>query len=182
MKKNQTKSLALLVALSCLLPSTVLAGENAITLSAGGAIGGGGSSTSLLFEYERALTSKIALAGRGGYLSYKYSDDEYEEDGNGPGAQMSVKFYPGAQVFHGFYFGGGLGLWQMNGDWTDDKGTYWESTGTVDTLSSEIHGEVGWRVGESIQFSPSIQVGTFLSSDAVLSQFFNVNVGVSFIF
>ena len=182
MKKSPRQSLSLLLTISCLLPISLLANENAITLSAGGAIGGGGSSTSLLFEYERALSSKIALAGRGGYLSYKYSDDEYEEDGNGPGAQMSVKFYPGAQVFHGFYFGGGLGLWQMSGDWTDDKGTYWESTGTVNTLSSEIHGEVGWRVGESIQFAPSIQLGTFLSTDAVLAQFFNINLGVSFTF
>jgi len=182
MKKNPTKSLALLVTLSCLLPITALSGENAVTLSAGGAIGGGGSSASVLVEYERALSSSIALAGRGGYLSYSYSDDVYEESGSGPGAQVSVKFYPGGQALHGFYFGGGLGLWQMSGDWTDDKDTPWVSKGDVNTLSSEIHGELGWRVGERVQFAPSLQVGTFLSSEAVLSQFINVNLGVSFIF
>ena len=180
--KKSPKTLSLLLAVSCLLPISLLANENAITISAGGAIGGGGSSTSLLVEYERALSSSIALAGRAGYLSYKYSDDVYEESGSGPGAQMSVKFYPGDQALNGFYFGGGLGLWQMSGNWTDDKDTSWPTKGEVNTANSEIHGELGWRIGEEVQFAPSIQLGTFLSTDAVLSQFFNVNLGISFTF
>ncbi len=182
MSNTYPKVLSLLVAASCLLPISSYAKDNAFSASVGGAAGGGGTSTVLLLEYEHALTNNFALAGRIGNMKYTYSDDEYEEDGSGPGIQMSAKFYPGKSALNGFYFGGGLGLWQMNGDWKDDKGTRWESTGTLSTQNSEIHGELGWRIGDQVQFTPNLQVGTFLSTDAVLAQFFNVNLGISFIF
>ena len=182
MPNKNLKISSLLLGACCLLPVSTCATDNAITISAGGAIGGGGTSTLVLVEYERALTNKFALAGRIGNMKYSYSDDDYEEDGSGPGLQVSAKFYPGEDQLQGFYFGGGLGLWQMDGDSTDDKGTRWQSSKSFSTQNTEIHGELGWRIGEDIQFSPSLQVGTFLSSDAVLAQFFNINLGVSFLF
>ena len=182
MSNNNLKITSLLITLSCLLPLTAYANEKSITVSIGGAAASGGTSSVLLAEYEHALTTKFALAGRIGYMNYNYSDDEYEEDGNGPGVQISAKFYPGANALHGLYFGGGLGLWQMDGDSTDDKGTAWESHNDFSTQSAEIHAELGWRVGDKIQFTPSLQVGTFLSSEANLAQFFNINLGLSFLF
>jgi len=182
MSNHNLKVSSLLIALSCLLPISTYANENSITVSVGGAVGGGGTSSLLLAEYEHALTEKFALAGRIGYMNYSYSDDEYEEDGNGPGLQFSAKFYPGDNALHGFYFGGGLGLWNMDGNSIDDKGTRWESRNNFSTQNAEIHGELGWRVGEQVQFTPSLQVGTFLSSEAILAQFFNINLGISFLF
>jgi len=182
MYTKDSKILSVLLTISCLAPLSVLANEQAMTISAGGAVGGGGTAATLLVEYEHAITDHFALAGRGGYMTYSYSDSEYEEAGNGPGVQMSAKFYPASTALHGFYVGGGLGVWQMSGDWTDDKGTSYQSTGDLSTTNAEIHGEVGWRIGKKVQFSPSLQVGTFLSSDAVLAEFFSINFGVSFLF
>jgi len=182
MSNNNLKVSSLLIVLTCLLPISIYANEKSITISVGGAAAGGGTSSLLLAEYEHALTKNFALAGRIGYMKYNYSEEEYEEDGNGPGIQVSAKFYPGANALHGFYFGGGLGLWKMDGDSTDDKGTAWESQNNFSTQSAEIHAELGWRVGDKVQFAPSLQVGTFLSSEADLAQFFNINLGVSFLF
>ena len=180
--KSKMKSLTLLMVGGCLLTMNVYAESNAISASVGGAVGAGGTSTVLLVDYEHAFTDNFALSGRVGHLSYSYSDEVYEEEGSGPGAQVSAKFYPSGNALHNFYFGVGLGLWKMTGEWTDDKDTRWPTSDSISTSNAEIHGELGWRLGDDIQFAPSLQVGTFLSTEAMLAQFISLNFGISFVF
>ena len=179
---NKIKIGLLTIAMVFVIPAVTLADDNAITISAGGAAGGGGAAVTLMVEYERALTSNFAIAARTAYLDYTYDDGDYEEDGNGPGIQVSAKFYPGRDALNGFYVGGGIGFWQMDVDWVDDKGTGWESSDSLSTSTAEIHAEVGWRIGDKIQFNPSIQVGTFLSSELEMAEFLSLNLGLSFKF
>jgi hypothetical protein len=179
--KNGLFSCALLM--GCMLPLNAAANEKAVTLSAGGGAGAGAAAGVFMVEYEHALTNSLSVAGRGAYLAYTYdSGDDYEEDGSGPGAQVSVKFYPGHEALHGFYFGGGLGMWSMDVDWTEDKGYIYETKGSLTTTSADVHAEVGWRIGKRVQFVPSVQLGHFLSSEIDLGAYLSVNLGIGFAF
>lgn len=182
MLKNKMRVALLLIAMVCMLPMMAFANEKAVTISAGGAAGGDASATVMMVEYEHALTSSFTLAGRAAYLKYTYDDNDYEEDGNGPGIQISAKFYPGDKALHGFYFGGGFGFWEMDVDWIDDKNTAYQTSGSLSTSTAEIHAELGWRIGDKVQFTPSIQFGTFLSSKLEMAEFLSLNLGIGFVF
>ncbi len=49
-------------------------------------------------------------------------------------------------------------------------------------LPEEIHAELGWRIGDKVQFTPSIQFGTFLSSKLEMAEFLSLNLGIGFVF
>src|SRR5574341_847435 len=50
--------------------------------------------TVFFVEYERKLGDKISILGRFGVLDYEFDDGSYTEDGDGPGFDVGVRFYP----------------------------------------------------------------------------------------
>jgi len=162
------------------LNSSVIAADKAISIGASGLAGADLSASVVYFEYEQSIVNKLSFYARGGQLAYDYDDGDYEEDGDGPGIEGGVRFYPSGDGLKGFFIGAGLGLWDTEWDWTDDKGTAWETTGSGDSTSAEIHFILGGRIGNKVQFVPTFQIGSFLSTDAELGAYAILGASLSF--
>jgi len=169
-----------IVALAMLtVPATVFAVDNVISFG----FGGGGSADSSgavgYLEYERALGESVGLAVRAGVLSYEYDDDYYWEEGDGPGLEASFRFYTSGEALSGFYIGGGMGVWFTEWDYRDYPGA---PTYSGDSTSVELHFVLGGRIGDTVQFNPSFQLGHFVSSDAELGLYVFAGAAVGFTF
>jgi len=181
-KKSFIAVLGVVALAMLILPATALAEGNVISFG----FGGGGSADSSgavgYVEYERALGESVGLAVRAGTLSYEYDDDVYWEEGDGPGMEASFRFYTSGEALSGFYIGGGMGIWFTEWDWRDDYDTIFETRGSGDSTSVELHFVLGGRIGDTVQFNPSFQLGHFVSSDAELGLyvFAGAAVGIPF--
>jgi len=176
-KSKKIKALLMIVAgVALFFPGLVKAEDNVISLGVGG--GGAFDSSGLVtfVEYERAMTDNLGLALRLAMLSYEYDDGYYWEDGDGPGVQATLRFYP-SEALKGFYLGGGTGIWLTEWDWADYYGS-----GSGDSSSVEVHFDIGARFGSKVLINPLAQVGYFVSSSAELGPylFLGVAVGVPF--
>lgn len=182
LKKSFMAVLGVVALAMLVVPVSALAEGNVISFGLGGAGSPDASAAVGYIEYERALGQSIGLAVRVGTLSYEYDDDVYWEEGDGPGMEAAVRFYTSGEALSGFYLGGGLGVWFTEWDWRDDYGTAFETRGSGDSTSLELHFALGARIGDTVQFNPSFQLGYFVSSDAELGlyAFAGVAVGVPF--
>jgi len=160
--------------------SPSVAAERAISIGGSGLAGPDLTASVIYVEYEQTIINKLSFYARGGQLSYDYDDDEYEEEGDGPGIEGGVRFYPSGDGLKGFFIGAGLGLWDTEWDWIDDKGTAWETRGSDDSTSVELHFIVGGRLGSKVQFVPTFQIGSFLSTDAELGAYAVLGASISF--
>lgn len=158
---------------------SALALDAVVTVGAMGMAGPDLTAAAGYGEYEQAVTDKLTVVARAGYLSYAYDDDVYQEDGQGPGVNAGVRFYP-RRALHGFYVGAHLGLWQTEWDWKDDVGQTYESRGDGDSTAAEVDAVVGFRFGERVQINPSLQIGQFLNDDSELGFYGIVGVAVGF--
>lgn len=154
-------------------PAAALAEGNALSFGFGGGGTADGSGTVGYVEYERALTDSMGLALRAGTLSYDYDDGYYWEEGDGPGMEATFRFYT-SEALKGFYIGGGLGVWFTEWDWREAG-----FSGSGDSTSVELHFALGARIGDTVQFNPSFQLGHFVSSDAELGIYAFVGAAVS---
>jgi hypothetical protein len=167
------------VALAMLVvPATAVAADNAISFGFGGAGSPDASAAVGYLEYERAIGESVGLALRAGTISYEYDDDVYWEEGDGPGMEASFRFYTSGEALSGFYIGGGLGVWFTEWDWRDDYGTIWETRGSGDSASVELHFALGGRIGDTVQFNPSFQLGHFVSSESEMGLYFLVGAAL----
>jgi hypothetical protein len=73
-----------------------------------------GASVAML-EYERLVSQRISVFGRGPSLKYKFDDDNYVEDGDGTGFGVGMRFYP-QRGLKGFYIGAVVSA--FDSDWT----------------------------------------------------------------
>src|SRR3990172_11204562 len=95
--------------------------------------------TVFFVEYERKLGDKISILGRFGMLDYEFDDGSYMEDGDGPGFDVGVRFYPMAGAMEKLYIGGSAGLWKT--DWTYTDLSYFGTpfvSGSGDTTAGKI--------------------------------------------
>lgn len=167
---------AVVVCVLMISPAAALAEGNAMSFGFGGGGSGEGSGAVGYAEYERGVSDNLGLALRLGTLSYDYDDGYYWEEGDGPGFEASLRFYP-SEALKGFYIGGGLGVWFTEWDWREAG-----FSGSGESTSTELHLVLGGRLGDKVQFNPSFQLGNFLSSDAELGiyAFVGAAIGVKF--
>jgi len=168
------------VALAMLIaPVTALAADNVISFGFGG--GGAADSAGAVgyVEYERALGESVGLALRAGTLAYEYDDGWYWEEGDGPGMEAAVRFYTSGEALSGFYIGGGLGVWFTEWDYRDTPSS---PTLSGESTSVELHFALGARIGDTVQFNPSFQLGHFVSSEAEMGLYVLAGASVGFPF
>jgi hypothetical protein len=116
-------------------------------------------------EYEYLLGRKVSLGARLGYIDYDYKDETYRETGNGPGAELLVRFYPGGQGHKGFYLGGAVGFWNASWKYTDPASTPTTDTGT--STAVDVNLNLGWKIplgSDRVYLDPNIAIGNFFSS------------------
>lgn len=147
--------------------------KNSISFGGGGGVGPDASGTVFFLQYERLLSDRISLTGFIGSLEYEYDDDEYWEEGDGPGVQVDFRFYPGARDkgMQGFYLGGGFGIWDTEWDWKDDMDTAYPTSGSGDSVSIDVHYRMGGKINfgsSGVFIEPGVQLGYWVSSDAEL--------------
>jgi hypothetical protein len=133
-------------------------------------------------EYEYLLGKKISLGARLGYIDYDYKDGTYRETGDGPGAELLLRFYPGGQGHKGFYVGGALGAWNSSWKWTDPNDTPTSDSGT--STAVDVNVNLGWKIplgSDRIYIDPNIAIGNFFStsSDDTANLGFYVAAGLS---
>lgn len=121
-----------------------------------------------MLEYERLVSPKISVFGRGSSLSYKYDDDNYVEDGDGTGIGVGMRFYP-QNGLKGFYVG--VVVQTFDSDWTwTEKSPAGSGKGT--TKSIQWGGEVGYRFNlgsERVSLTPAFNLGSWLGGDDTCS-------------
>ena len=152
--------------LSCLVSFQAPAQDNSINVGIAGMSVADLTATLPMVEYERRLGQKGSVLARLGVASYEYDDGEYIEEGDGPGLGVGYRMYPSGAM-KGFYFGGGLGLWQVDWDYVDlsyPAGSPFRS-GTGDTTSINVDLEVGGRFtfgSSGVSINPGLHLGHFL--------------------
>lgn len=126
--------------------------------------------TVFFVEYERKLGDKISILGRFGVLDYEFDDGSYTEDGDGPGFDVGVRFYPMAGAMEKLYIGGSLGLWTT--DWTYVDSSYFPFTtyyaGSGESTALKIEFEVGYRfpiANSPVAVIPAFRTGSYISVD-----------------
>jgi len=146
--------------------------KNSINLVVGGVPPiGYVKATVVMLEYERLITQKISVFGRGSTLKYKYDDDTYEEEGDGRGIGLGVRFFPKGGL-RGFYVGGAVSTFKSTWDWIDDKGTTSIKRGDGESTSIQWGAEVGYRfnLGRHVSLTPALNVGSWLGADTKCNQ------------
>lgn len=148
-------------------------------------------------ECQIGLGRLVSITAGLGSLSYTYTGNSYgyspyTEEGRGTGASVDVKFYPGMEMFNGFYVGPGLGVIPVEVDYTDTFNAYGYNTVTRGSYSGtgvEVHAKLGWMFQAGpIRIDPNLQVGYFLAMpsnqerSATMSVFVlaGINVGIQF--
>jgi hypothetical protein len=122
-----------------------------------------------MVEYEKMFADKVSIGARVGALSYDYDDGDYEEEGDGTGAEFLVRLYPGGDGFKGFYFGGAVGYWKTDWEWRED---FWTPAGVWIEGKSEslnLNVGVGWKIplaGNKLYIDPSITIGNYFDLDS----------------
>ena len=123
--------------------------------------------TVVMVEYERLVSQKLSVYGRGSTLKYKFDDNTDVEDGKGTGLGVGVRFFPQGGL-KGFYVGGGLSSFKSKWDWTSDKGKSFQTQGKGETTSIQWGGEVGYRFNlgsERVSLTPALNLGSWLGGD-----------------
>ena len=138
--------------------------ENAVNIGAKGLVGPDISASVVFVEYERLTSNKISLVGRIGQLDYEYDDGVYIEEGDGPGVEVGLRFYPAGNGMKGFYLGANGGFWFTDWTWRDDVGKSYETKGSGSSTAFDINFELGGRLGsEKFVIIPTFNIGNFLS-------------------
>lgn len=140
--------------------------DNSINVRGVGLLGADIAASVGFLEYERVLKDNLAVFGRIGQLSYEYDDDVYVEEGDGPGFEAGIRFYPSGEGMKGFYLGGSLGYWDTEWDWIDDQGEPYETRGSGSSTAINATFELGGRFNlgsESVSLIPSAHIGNFFS-------------------
>jgi len=121
----------------------------------------------LMGEYERQLAPHLSINGRLASVSYDYDDGDYEEDGDGTGLEAGVRFYPKSQNMTGFYVGANIGLWSSDWDFTEDKGTAFQRSGSGDSDAINVNATAGFKfpLGQAVYLQPAAVLGNFFSVD-----------------
>jgi len=163
------------------LPVTAFAQspKNSINLAVGALPPiGDTKATIVMVEYERLVSPRLSVYGRGSSLKYKFDDDTDVEDGKGTGLGLGVRFFPQGGL-KGFYVGGGIGTFKSKWDWSDNKG---QTRGKGETTSIQWGGEVGYRFNlgsERVSLTPALNFGSWLGGDDKCSQNFPTNQSCS---
>jgi hypothetical protein len=123
------------------------------------------SASIVMLEYERLVSEKLSVFGRGSSLNYKWDDGTYVEDGKASGIGLGVRFYPQGGL-KGFYVGGAVSTFDSKWDWTD-KGPP-QTSGKGETKSIQWGAEVGYRFNlgsPRVSLTPALNVGSWLGAD-----------------
>jgi hypothetical protein len=151
--------------------SAVADGDNNIMLGIWGAADGETTAFAGAVDYERHINDKISVLGRVGFMTYEWSDDVNEEDGDGVGVEGGFRFYTSGES-RGFYIGANLGYWDTDWDFIDDVGTGSETRGAGSSQSGVATFDLGYRfqIGENFTIIPNGRFGNFfaISDDCTL--------------
>jgi hypothetical protein len=162
--------------------------ENAIILRGGGAAYAEGHATILRLEYEHAVTEFASLVPALTFLDYEYEEEDGDvQTGDGPGVMFGARFYPAREHLHGFYWGVGLGAFDVDWRYEEDDDQY-SFIGIAPAF--EVGGKI--KMGDNVRFDPSLTVGHITTSDttdedyeedeALTTFFVTFNLGISFQF
>lgn len=185
------------------------AGDSMVAFGVKGAGGlkiGGGDVKAVLpsIEYRMGFGSLMSLSLGAGYLSYTYTESEkmdltsgyeYEEKGKGAVLSADLSFFPGRELYSGFYVGPGLSAMSLKMDYTNVTPSYTvgvpphRTVGDNSGTGFEVHAKVGWafKTG-SVVIDPSLQLGYFLSmpkggnTDAAIGLYALLGISVGFSF
>ncbi len=132
--------------------------------------GGGGEdliAIAVYGEYEMSLSDDFSFVGRVGYLNYEFDDDNFDEEGDGPGIEAGFRIYPRSNAIEGFFIGGVVGVWDTDWDWIDNKGRPSETRGSGSTLALHIGAEIGGKIplGRRVYLIPAVQIGNWSGLD-----------------
>jgi hypothetical protein len=171
------KATAVLMLAACVVavPGLVSAQpSNSINLLGTGLVGPDILASVIGVEYERLLNDNMSIMGRFAKLDYEVDDGEYEEDGDGTGFDVGVRFYPSGSGMRGFFLGGNLGVWRTDWTWIDDKGTVFATAGKGSTDSFKVEFEIGGRIPlgtEIVSLVPAARLGSFVGQDSTCKNY-----------
>jgi hypothetical protein len=107
-------------------------------------------------------------------FNYTYDSESYQDTADVSGGEIGLRLYSYRSMLEGFVFGCGLGFWSAKGNWRDDGGTPFVTTGSGRSNGSELNIHVGymWYPKERNWFlEPSLDVGLLISSHAAPAPF-----------
>lgn len=99
---------------------------------------------------------------------YTYDDDVYAENGDGPGFEFGVRFYPAGNGMKGFYIGAGTCLWFSEWTWIDDKGQSYETRGSGESTAWDLNFNIGAKIplgNSGLHIEPNALIGNWFSVD-----------------
>jgi len=168
------------IRLTALLFSAVLLAGSGQALAQGNmnAVGAGLAlnpvASVFVVEYERLLNNHFSIGVRAGKIDYTWEDDDYEEDGDGTGFDVTARYYFRGQGFKGPYIGASVGKWSGDYSWVElnqrGRGS-WDAT--------NVSAAFGWTFQMTPNFSldPSVMIGNFSSSSTATTGARNSELG-----
>ena len=101
------------------------------------------------------------------YLDVGYADSrstygEYSDAAHGLGGELGINVYLSGRGFEGPYFGAGMGSFELKGNWKDDVGTPFETTGRGNARVVDFNFHIGHK------WSPAVLQGFFIDPSIAL--------------
>jgi PEGA domain len=124
----------------------------------------GAAGTMTHINYEQAFGRRASLSVKVGYIDDRSNYGSYKDASNGIGGEVGMRFYRQDHVLEGWYMGGGLGFWSVKGDWQDDVGTPFVTTGQGNATVADLNVQTGykWYPKQRRYFiDPSLGAGVF---------------------
>lgn len=112
--------------------------------------------------YEKRILGIIAVYATIGNIDYRYEKDSHVETARGTGGEIGALLYPFRQSLKEWYFGVGWGTWSVKGNWQDDVGTPFVTSGTFRSSIDSFRLQTGykWYFGShNIFIDPRLQIG-----------------------
>lgn len=97
-----------------------------------------------MIEYEKMINDKFSMGARFGLINYDYEDGSYEEKGEGEGADILLRLYPGGNGNSGLYFVSALGYWHVDWEYRDPLAIPSWDYGDTGVLNLNIG--AGWKI------------------------------------
>ena len=155
-----------LLALFIAVPVPGIAADNTNAVSAGvtGLAVFGATNTISYLAYEtKPFDNPLVLSVKAGRMHSIVREGAYEERASGAGGEVGIRVYAsGTPYIHGYYLGAGVGWWALSGEWKDDLGTPFVTTGPGRVSVIDLNGLIGKKIflgSTGVYIDPSVQIG-----------------------
>lgn len=120
-------------------------------------------------EFERRLSPTMTVGVGVTHWGGGFDDEESSGDASYTSGDLKLRYYPGAQPFQGFSFGGQVGVSRVSGETVDDE-TFESEEASVTAPSFGIALDYGWLLGGTKSFYVGLGLGAkmlFIDEDEI---------------